>query len=170
MHRSERVGGWVILVVLVVAFGGAAAAAFGSGDTYVGRTVPHVVPGESVAPGVRSVTAWLVAPEGETSTLGIEHVQERDVARVWLEELGPRSPAGAPQWATVLDEVRVPRDPSVIVVGFDCTLGSGPARRDLVVVAHDDLRPLVAWRVDLTTRRFAEIDAATVTCPYSGDD
>ena len=150
---------------------GAAAAAFGADDGFEGRTVPHVVPGDEVAPGVESVTAWLVAPETGRATLGVEHVVDASGSMVWLEEIGPRDSLGSPRWSTIVDVVRLPTRPDLVVVGFDCVVGDGPPRRDLVVLAGDEgVRPERAWTVDLDARRLVEMSAAGVSCPVQFED
>lgn len=150
---------------------GAAAAAFGADDGFEGRTVPHVVPGDEVAPGVESVTAWLVAPVTGPATLGVEHVVDASGSMVWLEEIGPRDSLGSPRWSTVLDVVRVRTRPDAVVVGFDCVVDDGPPRRDVVVLAGDGgLRPERAWTVDLDARRLVETSVAGVVCPVHVED
>ena len=141
------------------------------GDGYVGRTVPHVVPGDEVAPGVESITAWLVGPDDGPASLGVEHVVDSAGSMVWLEEIGPRDSLGAPRWSTVLDVVRIPTRPDLLVVGFDCSVADGPPRRDLVVLAGEGgVRAERAWRVDVDARRLLPMPVTGVSCPVLFED
>ena len=130
-----------------------------------------MVPGDEVAPGVESITAWLVGPEAGPATLGVEHVVDGAGSMIWLEEIGPRDSLGAPRWSTVLDVVRVPTHPELLVVGFDCAVADGPPRRDLVVLASaGGVRAERAWRVDVKARQLVAMPVAGVTCPVQFED